>query len=169
VDLNDVLRVAPTKVTTFSQKEARAGLTRLIDEYLVVRWDMASGPARTQRMNGIFWQMLNLVPDSQLSSEEIRLWFNGSGGDRIAALAAVHSQRNVDLVDQVADSIQTLRTPFDQYRALRCAQLLEPNIREARIRSLLAEAISNALQNGSISQEDPSRFELAKQLLVLLS
>jgi hypothetical protein len=166
IKCDDILSIAPVKLNPLSPRLAREELAALANNYQELRkTEQQPSTARTQRMNGIFWQMQKLIRHAQLSDDEVRRWFNGSEGERIAALAVAQSTRSPGLLSEVIDSIENQRSGYDQYRALRCAILMEPKVNQAEIRSRLRHAILTAQERGTISEKDPSRFDLAKQLL----
>jgi hypothetical protein len=168
IDVDDVLSIAPVKLSPVWPVQAREELAGLARDYEELRQiEPQPSPGRTQRMNAIFWRMQKLVRYAQLRDDQVRLWFNGSEGQRIAALAVTQSTRSFNLLDEVIDSIENQRSGYDQYRALRSAILIEPKINQADLRSRLRHAILSAQEKGTISDRDPSRFDLAKMLLDL--
>jgi hypothetical protein len=166
VSLDAALRIASPKLVTRSTEQARALLNRLTKGYEQVRAEVDHGPARIQAMNAIFWQMQKLILDATLLQKDIHDLYNGSDGQRIAAFAMIQMKPATEFLTEIVSSIENPRSAYEQYRALRSATELEPQLAKQQPRSSLRQAIVNAYQTGRLpKEEDKSRHDLAQRLL----
>jgi KAP family P-loop domain len=164
VSLDTVLRVAPIRVSTGRTGEAGSNLRQLAAEYENIRETLPSGNERTRAMAEKFREMQQTVArDGRLSGEAIGELFAGTPGDRIVALAAVYALQALGSAELVIDSIQNQRTAFEQYQALRCAELLLPQMNQQQ-RDGLISALKQSISK-TIPPDDSTRWELANRLI----
>lgn len=149
--------------------QARERLTQLAREYEQIRNTMPSGSARTFKMTQLVAEARGLAGAAGLQPTWLSDIYAGPGdGDRIVTLAAIQAHPDSQTFPIVLDAIQTAHSPFEQYEALRAADLLLAVLPPAD-RAQLKEAILDRQRPEAggvvIDKRDPSRLDAANRLL----
>lgn len=143
-------------------------LREIAREYERLRAEVDSGDARTAEMTQLVSRARGLSASS--TPTDPRRWYRqGADGDRIIALAAIQALKDPRNAVLVLDAIQHPRSPFEQFQALRAADLLLDSL-DAHQLDGLRRAIESQLaeQEGEgrwITPADASRWQYAHHLL----
>jgi hypothetical protein len=174
VQRDSVIAIAPTKIAGLSRDQARHQLRQFALDYQEIRSTQPPGQGRTQAMNALYWEMLKIVPQTQLTEDWVKQALkSGTDGERISALAAIYSWRRVrdsflNLFSELCGSISSPRSAFEQYRALRCAEEGLKHIKVDKDKDLLRGSIEIAKERRDWAA-DWSRAALAEELLKRLT
>ena len=167
VRLESVLRVMPAREpgaqVTPEQRRARQNIEALASEYMALRADLPAGSERTGKMTSVFSRLRREHLPAQLKVAAIRKLFDGSDGNRLAAIAGISLESRPEFCDIVSSCISKPRSPFEQFHALNCATAMAARLnknQEDELRQALSKAIGT-----SITDSDPSRWKPAKALM----
>jgi len=149
--------------------QARERLTQLARNYEQIRESMPSGSARTFKMSQLVAEARGLAGAAGLQPTYLTGIYTGPGdGDRIVTLAAIQAVPDQQTFPIVLDAIQTSRSPFEQYEALRAAEQLLPSLapaERAQLKQAILERRRLDAEGVVIDERDPSRLEAANLLL----
>ncbi|MCA9671401.1 MAG: hypothetical protein KC503_37645 [Myxococcales bacterium] len=149
-------------------KEAKAMLSDLGRKFEKLRETMASGDGRTHEMTKIVTQARGLSRTLRPTFREIETLFRaGSEGDRVIALAVLQNVAEPQGVNIVCEAIAHSRSAFEQYHALRAAEVLLPNLDEAQ-RAKLVASIEEQRADGPrrwLIPENRERYALSSRIL----
>jgi hypothetical protein len=142
-----------------------AALDRAASDYDSCRRDDPPGPVRTGVMDAMVEVLHRFVQVP--SMPEARAWFEeGGGGHRIVGLSLVLHAPDPGAFCIVESAIGASQSAFEQYTALRAADVLIPLLNAAQRNDLLRVLeIQRAGPPGRISPEDPNRWHLSEILL----
>jgi hypothetical protein len=141
---------------------ASSKLDELANEYDKIRIDMPPGQERTRAMGSIVAMARNLQSSTDASPEVI--YKKGRGGSRVIALSLVRASPQREHLEIVCDAIANSMSAFEQYQALRAAQILIDKVDDdAKVK--IRNSINDAIKRGSLRSEDTDRWSIAQKII----
>lgn len=102
-----------------SSAELEQKLDRLADEYVQTRREMASGSERTNLMETLFRNMVEIGKGIDPVKFDVRAYLGDSdSGRNLAGIAVVYAKRDPTLIDATLDCAMLSNQPFVQYWGL---------------------------------------------------
>jgi hypothetical protein len=154
-----------------SSEEIQKRLRDHASNFNEVYGSMESGPTRTAEMSRIVSHIRGLARSNGLPPNAIRELFDKNDrGSRVVALAWLTEKPNPGLVNLVLSGIQDSKSAFEQYQALRAAEVLVPQL-DGEDRKKLRTAIEDQMEPGrdKFITRDSDRWTLAENILRLLT
>jgi hypothetical protein len=143
-------------------------LASVSDAYDELRRTSPPGSRRTVEMERLVAQTRRDARKLAVGQDEARnLFFDGGDGDRIRALALMQGDPSIRDFDVALDGIADSRSAFEQYHALRLAQLMVPTLDDQQ-RGQLATAIERQRQEGGWITPGSDRRYLSERVLTAL-
>ena len=140
------------------------------NEYQQVRNSMPRGsPQRTLQLSKIVTEAFILAKEREMPPGEISKMFHSSEGGRIAALAWVRANPRPEFLDLVLLGIEHSLSAFEQYQALRAAEVMTPQLdqeQRGRLRAALEDQMSGGPEKYITQESD--RWPVAERILGLL-
>lgn len=134
--IEDIRREADQEYASYPKgvEQARADLATYSRAYDALRKELPPGNERTFQMGIVVSQVRAIASQARYTATETRAHFaRGNDGDRIVALAMLQANPVVDCLDLVLNAIKESRSGFEQYQALRTAEIMLPYMSDADI------------------------------------
>lgn len=132
-------------------------------EYRTVRGSMPASPARTMAMERIVARARKLADEQSFDRAEVLRWLReGTDEQRVTALAMMQAKPELREFDSVLTAIKRARTPFEQYHALRLADIMLDDL-DAADKQRLVEAVKGV--RGRRFRRDTDRWLLSERIL----
>lgn len=160
----------PLEERLSKQAEGSESLAELLrgyaTEYEKVREENPQGSRRTLLMTRILTEVRGLAAQTDPDPESVRGLFQSGAGGRVIALAWISAHPDPQLVDLVIEGVAHAKTAFEQYQALRTAELLVTLLDE-RPRAALRSAIEDQMSGGEgkFITPDTDRWSVAGRVL----
>lgn len=150
--------------------DIRWELESFSEQYEALRRTMPTGAERTRRMTALLLVAHRLAQTHSWSPADIHAaWASNEDGKRLFALGLMQADRNLANVEVLVDGIRGSRSAFEQYHALRAAEVavLRGEDAEAVRRAVQAELRGDLRADGSDSHigTDSDRFRTAQRVL----
>jgi hypothetical protein len=145
-------------------------LELFVDEYASLRRSMAPGDERTRIFNTLMLAPIQLAKARPWTQAEVRsAWERGEDGSRLFAVGLMAGNRDLVIVDILAEVIRTSRSAFEQFWALRAALAsgLQGKPAVAVARAIMDELDGVPRGDGSPARigEEAHRLDLARHVL----
>lgn len=182
VHLREVARQLTMRASDLEARGDREGAERLREEagrlllqaspaaraYEDLRRTRPPGAQRVIELSKIVDDAHEYSRASHPSAEAVRqIFFSGSDGERVYALALMQADSEVGNLDCILDSITYSHSAFEQGQALLAAIQLVPRVSPAD-RARLAQAVRDQLRPDGHITRSTDRRRLAEQLLNML-
>jgi hypothetical protein len=132
-------------------------------EYGTVRGSMPPGPARTVAMERVVTRARTLADERPFDRAEVLRWLRaGTDEQRVTALAMMQAKPELRDFDSVLTAIKRARTPFEQYHALRLADIMLDDL-DAGDKQGLIEVVTRV--RGWRFRHDTDRWLLSERIL----
>jgi hypothetical protein len=133
--------------------------------YEDLRSKLPAGDERTRQMENIVEDVRSRFASSS-TAVEASVWFSSDRpGQRVVALALLLATRDPAGYTEVADSIAAMRTPFEQFTALRVADAMLELLPESAIAAIRDATELARRPGGEIDLSDTTRWNLSSRML----
>jgi hypothetical protein len=143
-------------------------LTYYAREYEQLRRTMPRGSERTFAMNTVVARIRAVAGQQGFVPEDVRnQWNKGSDGHRVVALALLSVSPYPECLDLILEGIKKSRSAFEQYHALRVAELVVPSLTSEQ-KPQLRDAIEDQQSGGEskyLIPENRDRYQLSNKIL----
>src|SRR5262249_53992889 len=149
--------------TSRSALDYREEFGLLAREYEQIRKRMGGGDRRTEQMELLLSRAQVLAGQRDAGPAAEELFRQATDGSRVVALALARTDPKRHHVEMAVECISHRRSPFEQYHALLLARAIVGAL-DPTAADQLSSAISRQM-GSTISEKDPSRWIIAKQLI----
>lgn len=126
-----------------------------------------SGWARTSQLEGVLREARALDTDAFTATDIAGVYWNGSDGNRVTALALIESDPRLASVDVLVNAIVDSRSAFEQYHALVATERALDHL-SAEDRSRVRETVETLLA-GPLGEKSSDRRTVARRIMERLS
>jgi hypothetical protein len=152
------------------QIDIRWELESFSEQYEALRKTMPTGAERTRRMTALLLVAHRLAQTHSWSPADIHTaWASNEDGKRLFALGLMQGDPQLANVEVLVDGIRASRSAFEQYHALRAAEVAVLRGEDAEaVRSAVQAELSGELRADGIDTRigaDSDRFRAAQRVL----
>ena len=146
-----------------AKKNSREFMASFGEQYEQLRLEMPAGRERTRSMTRLVNRLQRLMETPPPVAEIFTHFASGSDGARLTAIALASLHPALEHLPMALDGIQNSRSAFEQFHALSLSAGLL-GLLDASDEKRLLSVVEQQLQK-TITSDDPSRWELAQNLL----